>query len=117
MKRFYLSTISGILVFLAVTSIPSRSVAQSSPSVTEGKPEAGCLSGYPDSSYHGNRLVTRYEFAAGLDACLQKVEQFFNKRDYATKTDLAPLIQRQQELNQELRQLHNRVDTLDPSEF
>jgi hypothetical protein len=117
MKRFCLPTIGGILVFLAVASIPSRSVAQSPPSATSVNLEAGCLSGYPDSSYYGDRSITRYEFAARLDACLQKVEQFFNKRDYATKTDLAPLIQRQQELNQELRQLHNRVDTLDPNEF
>ena len=39
----------------------------------------GCLSGYPDGTFRGNEAVTRYEFAAAMDACLgsflQMVEQ------------------------------------------
>ena len=30
--------------------------------------EYGCLEGYPDRTYRGNRALTRYEFAAGLNA-------------------------------------------------
>ncbi len=33
----------------------------------------GCIAGYPDGTYRGNRALTRYEFAAGLNACLDKV--------------------------------------------
>ena len=29
----------------------------------------GCIAGYPKSTYRGNRALTRYEFAAGLNAC------------------------------------------------
>ena len=36
----------------------------------------GCIAGYPDGSFRGNRAMTRYEFAAGLNACLDKVSQF-----------------------------------------
>lgn len=31
----------------------------------------GCIAGYPDRTYRGNRTLTRYEFAAGLNACLE----------------------------------------------
>jgi hypothetical protein len=30
----------------------------------------GCIAGYPDRTYRGNRALTRFEFAAGLNACL-----------------------------------------------
>lgn len=33
----------------------------------------GCIEGYPDQTYRGNRALTRYEFAAGLNSCLQKL--------------------------------------------
>ena len=35
--------------------------------------EYGCLEGYPDGTFRGNRALTRYEFAAGLNACLDIV--------------------------------------------
>src|ERR671933_1725791 len=35
----------------------------------------GCIAGYPDRSYRGNRGMTRYEFAAGLNACLNQIER------------------------------------------
>lgn len=34
-----------------------------------------CIAGYPDGSYRGDRALTRYEFAAGLNSCLQSLEQ------------------------------------------
>jgi hypothetical protein len=30
----------------------------------------GCIVGYPDRTYRGNRALTRWEFAAGLNACM-----------------------------------------------
>ncbi|HAX80078.1 MAG TPA: hypothetical protein DCY88_30640, partial [Cyanobacteria bacterium UBA11372] len=33
----------------------------------------GCIEGYPDRTYRGNRAMTRYEFAAGLNACLERI--------------------------------------------
>jgi hypothetical protein len=35
----------------------------------------GCIAGYPDCTYRGNQALTRYEFAAGLNACLGQVNQ------------------------------------------
>ncbi|MGB3300329.1 MAG: iron uptake porin [Phormidesmis sp.] len=37
--------------------------------------EYGCLEGYPDQTFRGDRPLTRYEFAAGLNACLDVVNQ------------------------------------------
>jgi hypothetical protein len=31
------------------------------------------ISGYPDSTFKGNRALTRYEFAAGLNAALNRL--------------------------------------------
>ena len=35
----------------------------------------GCIAGYPDGTFRGNRAMTRYEFAAGLNSCLQQIER------------------------------------------
>ncbi|HEY9606390.1 MAG TPA: iron uptake porin, partial [Allocoleopsis sp.] len=35
----------------------------------------GCIAGYPDGTFRGNRAMTRYEFAAGLNACLTQIEK------------------------------------------
>ncbi|HEY9823349.1 MAG TPA: iron uptake porin, partial [Candidatus Sericytochromatia bacterium] len=53
----------------------------------------GCIAGYPDGTFKGNRAMTRYEFAAGLNACLQQVERLIasSGRDLATRQDLERL--------------------------
>jgi hypothetical protein len=58
----------------------------------------GCMAGYPDGTYRGNRAMTRYEFAAGLNACLDKVRELINAgtTNLATTEDLAS-VQRLQE--------------------
>ncbi|WP_237395441.1 iron uptake porin, partial [Okeania sp. KiyG1] len=35
----------------------------------------GCIAGYPDGTFKGNRAMTRYEFAAGLNACLDRITE------------------------------------------
>lgn len=58
----------------------------------------GCIAGYPDGTFRGNRAMTRYEFAAGLNACLNKVNELIKSAttNLATKEDLTKL-QRLQE--------------------
>lgn len=88
------------------------STAQSVPSSIE---RYGCLSGYGDRTYQGNRPLTRYEFAAAVDACLNQVEQLINKStgDRATKEDLAVTQRQLETLRSELERLRMRVDGLD----
>ncbi|MEM6868166.1 MAG: iron uptake porin, partial [Cyanobacteria bacterium P01_C01_bin.121] len=67
----------------------------------------GCLEGYPDRTYRGNRALTRYEFAAGLNACLDVVIQLIG-------TDGLDEVRRlQEEFAAELATIRGRVDTLE----
>ncbi|AGY57519.1 iron uptake porin [Gloeobacter kilaueensis] len=75
----------------------------------------GCLEGYPNKTYLGNRPTSRYEFAAGLNACLEKVNELITAAtaDKATKEDLATLQRLQEEFRNELAALRGRVDALE----
>ncbi|KYC38286.1 hypothetical protein WA1_38810 [Scytonema hofmannii PCC 7110] len=67
----------------------------------------GCIAGYPNGTYRGNRVITRYEFAAGLNACLDRVNELVTttSADLVTKEDLATLQKLQEEFVAELAQL------------
>ena len=75
----------------------------------------GCIAGYPDGTYRGNRAMTRYEFAAGLNACLQQIERLIaaSTADFVTKDDLAILQRLMEEFEAELATLGTRVDNLE----
>ncbi|WP_375513296.1 iron uptake porin [uncultured Nostoc sp.] len=75
----------------------------------------GCIAGYPNSTYRGNRALTRYEFAAGLNACLDRVNELIATAtaDLVTKQDLATLQRLQEEFSAELATLRGRVDALE----
>ncbi|MEG4166243.1 MULTISPECIES: iron uptake porin [unclassified Microcoleus] len=75
----------------------------------------GCIAGYPDGTFRGNRAMTRYEFAAGLNACLDKVTELIKSgtTNLATKEDLSKLQRLQEEFAAELATLRGRVDALE----
>jgi Carbohydrate-selective porin, OprB family/S-layer homology domain len=75
----------------------------------------GCIAGYPDKTYRGNRALTRYEFAAGLNACLDRVNELIAAAtaDLVKKEDLAKLQKLQEEFAAELATLRGRVDALE----
>ncbi|MEH1782299.1 MAG: iron uptake porin [Nostoc sp.] len=75
----------------------------------------GCIAGYPNSTYRGNRALTRYEFAAGLNACLDRVNELIATAtaDLVSKQDLATLQRLQEEYAAELATLRGRVDGLE----
>src|SRR4028118_813589 len=75
----------------------------------------GCIAGYPDGTFRGNRAMTRYEFAAGLNACLDKVSELIRAGtgNFATRDDLAALQRLQEEFAAELATLRGRVDALE----
>lgn len=75
----------------------------------------GCIAGYPDGTYRGQRALTRFEFAAGLNACLDRISELIasSTADLATKEDLATLRRLQDEFQAELSTLRGRVDALE----
>ncbi|MDY6784418.1 MAG: iron uptake porin [Cyanobacteriota bacterium] len=74
-----------------------------------------CLVGYPDGTFRGNRPLTRYEFAAGLNACLNQIERLIAEAtaDFVTREDLETLRRLLQEFEAELATLGTRVDNLE----
>lgn len=74
-----------------------------------------CIVGYPDLTYRGNRALTRYEFAAGLNSCLDRISDLIaaSTADLATQEDLATLQRLQEEFAAELATLRGRVDSLE----
>ena len=75
----------------------------------------GCIAGYPNGTYRGNRALTRYEFAAGLNACLDRVNELIATAtaNIVTREDLATLQRLQEEFSAELATLRGRVDALE----
>ncbi|OCQ97309.1 S-layer protein [Nostoc sp. MBR 210] len=75
----------------------------------------GCIAGYPNGTYRGNRAMTRYEFAAGLNACLERVNELIATAtaDLVKKEDLATLQKLQEDFSAELATLRGRVDALE----
>ncbi|MGB3207647.1 MAG: iron uptake porin [Crinalium sp.] len=82
----------------------------------------GCLQGYPDGTYRGNRALSRYEFAAGLNACLRQIEALIARSGTGTGTpstggvspaDLQALQRLTEEFRTELATIGTRVDNLE----
>ena len=75
----------------------------------------GCIVGYPDRTYRGNQALTRYEFAAGLNACLDRVNELIaaGTADLVRKEDLAALQRLQEQFAAELATLRGRVGALE----
>ncbi|MBD2774071.1 iron uptake porin [Iningainema tapete] len=75
----------------------------------------GCIAGYPNGTYRGNRALTRYEFAAGLNACLDRVNELIATAtaDLVRKEDLITLQNLQEQFAAELATLRGRVDVVE----
>lgn len=75
----------------------------------------GVIAGYPDGTFQGNRAMTRYEFAAALNAALDRVNELIASgfAERVSRDDLATLQRLQEEFAAELATLRNRVDTLE----
>ncbi|MEH2027254.1 iron uptake porin [Nostoc sp.] len=82
----------------------------------------GCIAGYADGTYLGNRSISRYEFAVGLNACLEKINDAMpalgyadanNKINTVNNEDLILLQRLQGEFKAELQQLQQHVEAVE----
>ena len=62
----------------------------------------GCVAGYPNGTFRGNRAMTRYEAAALLNACLDRITEVTDELKRLMK-----------EFERELAVLRGRVDGLE----
>ncbi|APB34081.1 carbohydrate-selective porin OprB [Gloeomargarita lithophora Alchichica-D10] len=77
----------------------------------------GCIAGYPTEPplYQGKKVLSRYEFAAGLNACLDRINELIGSatESLITQDDLLVLRKLQDEFSSELGLLRGRLDTLE----
>ena len=72
----------------------------------------GCIAGYPDGTFRGNQPLTRYEFAAGLNACLDQILAQVGG-DGIAPGDLDTIRRLQDDFAAQLAALRGRVDSLE----
>ena len=73
----------------------------------------GCISGYQDGTFKGDRALTRYEFAAALDKCVNAIESLIAENKTVEPNDLSQLDRLARDFEPELAQLKGRVDSLE----
>ena len=75
----------------------------------------GCIVGIPDKTFRGSRAMTRYEAAAALNACMDRISELLAQglAEKVNKEDLAAVIKLQEEFRAELDQLKGKVDSLE----
>ncbi|WP_166482611.1 iron uptake porin [Scytonema sp. UIC 10036] len=75
----------------------------------------GCIVGYPNGAFKGNRAMTRFEFAAALDTCFDRINQLIATypTEMLTKEDLATVQKLQEEFTTEVATLKDRISTLE----
>lgn len=75
----------------------------------------GAIAGYPDGTFRGNRAMTRYEFAAGLNTALDRINELIGAgtSELVRQEDLETVQKLQAEFAAELATLRGRVDTLE----
>ncbi|GFE68669.1 iron uptake porin [Chroococcus sp. FPU101] len=73
----------------------------------------GCIVGYPDRTFRGNRALTRWEFAAGLNACMNVMERLIQDGVSVLREDIDKLKRLMEEFQAELAALGARVDNLE----
>lgn len=73
----------------------------------------GCIAGFPDRTFRGSQALTRYEFAAGLNSCLNQIERLIASNESSVDPeDLATIQNLQQKFGTELESLSSRLDNL-----
>lgn len=71
----------------------------------------GCISGYPDGTFRGDTAVSRYEFAAGLDACLGQLSDLVVQQRQSQQREVDALIDAMEQSLDQLRQLDADLST------
>lgn len=73
----------------------------------------GCISGFGDRTYRGNQPLSRYEFAAGVNSCLNQIERLITSSESVSSEDIATIRRLSQEFEAELATLGGRVDEIE----
>ncbi len=72
-----------------------------------------CIAGYPNGTFGKQRILSRYEFAAGLNACTMKIENLQQEKIPILQQDLTTLQRLQDDFSSELKAIANNIDNLE----
>ena len=73
----------------------------------------GCISGFPNQTYRGNQPLSRYEFAAGLNSCLNQIERLIATTESVGQEDVDTVNRLSQEFEAELATVGGRLDQIE----
>jgi len=75
----------------------------------------GCLLASPNATFAGNRAISRYEFAANLNECLQIIQNLIQEfgEGYISQEDLAKSQRMQEDFAMEIAELKSRLNALE----
>ena len=73
----------------------------------------GCIQGYSDQTFKGSKSLTRWEFAAGLNACMTQIEHLIKENGSVLPEDLQTLKRLTQEFSAELQALGVQVNKIE----
>ncbi|NER01766.1 MAG: carbohydrate porin, partial [Okeania sp. SIO3C4] len=75
----------------------------------------GCLLASPNSTFSGNRAISRYEFAANLNECLEVIQSLIGEfgESYVLQEDLAKSQRLQEDFAVEIADLKSRLNALE----
>jgi len=75
----------------------------------------GIILGFPDGTYRGDRALTRYEFAAGLNALLNELAEQVEagRAEFVSQSDLTTLNQLQEQFADVLMEVRDRLSGTD----
>ncbi|MBE9166437.1 carbohydrate porin [Pleurocapsales cyanobacterium LEGE 06147] len=71
----------------------------------------GCIAGFEDNTYRGNRSLSRYEFAAALDSCLENITK--SEINSVNRRDLTLLHRLQADFARELALMRGKIDGIE----
>jgi len=73
----------------------------------------GCIVGYPDQTFRGDHPLNRWEFAAGLNVCMNQMESLIQENVAVFREDTDKLKRLAKEFESELATLGTRIDNLE----
>ncbi|MDJ0746511.1 MAG: iron uptake porin [Xenococcaceae cyanobacterium MO_167.B27] len=73
----------------------------------------GCIAGYPNQTYRGSRALSRYEFAAGLNSCLNQIERLIASSEAVVRDDIDTINRLTQQFEAELASIGGRIHNLE----
>lgn len=73
----------------------------------------GCIEGYPDQTFRGNQTLSRWQFAAALNSCLNAMQKPLQETVAVLREDMEKLKRLSREFETELASFGTRISNLE----